>query len=374
MSSESPTKKAKESADATLPAVSGGGIHFTPELIASMATFADANFSPDAMNICLAVGPDVSRTIKHFYLRRNERYLIDTLKNLIVSGNESSRRERAGTNHTAWMEVNTDWKTTAVSDDGMTRSAMPKARTPGFIYPFSAFNNAAVALELGLLEVVKFLIEDKGVDPNEYMYSRTLKRGASARIRVHLVSAAMTSRQGAIFQYLLSLPSIDLYSEIDDDRHRSRDHGLFEQALDVYVVRDGAKVFLTSIVNHNQFDVNRACHRYSTYATSDFTCLGIALYKLQAILLKFEIAYCHSGDEVPDLTPDDSESLERHINAVKILLEAGANLSQSVSDGLESGIAFVEERLLNVGYYSNPLLIETVYGRVLAMMREPRAT
>ena len=77
MSSEPPTKKVKTSTDATPPVVSGGGIHLTPELISRMATFADANNSPDVMNICRAVGPVVSRTIKHVYLRRNEKYLTD---------------------------------------------------------------------------------------------------------------------------------------------------------------------------------------------------------------------------------------------------------------------------------------------------------
>ena len=80
MASEPPTKKVKTSSHATVPAVSDGGVHFTPELFARMATFADANNSPDVMNICLAAGPAVSRTIKHFYLSRNEKYLIDTLK------------------------------------------------------------------------------------------------------------------------------------------------------------------------------------------------------------------------------------------------------------------------------------------------------
>ena len=122
MSSEPLKKKIKASADAPSPAVSGGGIHFTPELIARMTTFADAIKCPDVMNICLAVGPDVSRTIKHFYLWRNQKYLMATLKILYdirVLNNIEGRREKAGTNHRAWMEVNADWKTTAVSDDSI---------------------------------------------------------------------------------------------------------------------------------------------------------------------------------------------------------------------------------------------------------------
>ena len=65
-----------------------------------MATFADANFSPDVMKICLAVGPVVSRTIKHDYLRRNEKYLTDALKKLVVRlcSFTDSGSEKAGAN------------------------------------------------------------------------------------------------------------------------------------------------------------------------------------------------------------------------------------------------------------------------------------
>ena len=72
------------------------------------------------------------------------------------------------------MEVNTDWKTTAVSDDsvsGMSR-LMSQLNLQDIIvigsHPYVAFNSVAFAVELGLLEIVKFLIENKGVDPNEY--------------------------------------------------------------------------------------------------------------------------------------------------------------------------------------------------------------
>ena len=171
MSSEPPTKKAKASTDVTASAVSGSGIHFTPEIIARMTTFAGVIKCPDVMNICLAVGPVVSRTVKHFYLWRNEKYLVDTLK-CLRGWQYGLWKARA--NHRAWMEVNTDWKTTAVSDDsvsGMSR-LMSQLNLQDIIvigsHPYVAFNSVAFAVELGLLEIVKFLIENKGVDPNEY--------------------------------------------------------------------------------------------------------------------------------------------------------------------------------------------------------------
>ena len=376
MSSEPPTKKAKASWDATVPAVSDGGVHITPELVARMATFADANNSPDVMNIYLAAGPAFSRTIKHFYLSRNDKYLIDTLKNLYtprvlnnIDNIEDMRREKAGANHRAWMEVNTDWKTIVVSDDSIRTMLRPQVHQKIMkgSHPFIAFSSTAFAVELGLMEVVKFLIEDKGVDPNEYGWALRLI------YRVHLVSAAMAFGQEDIFQYLLSLPSTNLHSAIDDNQNRHGCHGLFEQALVTYVGSRKEKAYLTSFVNHNRFDVNRACHGHRDYTNTDFTCLDITLYRLQEFL---EREYGQSGAEDPDLTKNDSDCLDRYIDVIKILLEAGANPNQDV--GFFSGIDLIEGWRENVRYHSNlhsnPLLIESVYGQVLAMMRETRAS
>ena len=359
--------KKKDQAAKDVPSDMPGDIHFTPELIAHMATFADASISPDVMNICLAVGPAVSRTIKHVCLRRNKKYLTDTLKNLVVrfgfNLSRASYRKKAGANHKAWMEVNTDWKTMAVSDDsistlGQTHFDESTIKESG---PFVAFNHTMFALQLGLLEVVKFLIEDKGVDPNEFMYGWTFNNMYSGGVfGVHLVSAAMTFGQDAIFEYLLSLPSTNLYSEKHDANHFSGHHGLFDHAVDFYVGRAQKKVFLTSFVNHNRFDVNRKCHKYSTPTT----CLFIALHKLENRLIRI---WSRGSREI------DSERLDRHIDVIKLLLEAGANPTQSISDDIGNSFDLVELRLSQARKSSIRLLREKVYGQVLAMMKEAQA-
>jgi hypothetical protein len=274
------------------------------------------------------------------------------------------------------MEVNTDWKTTAVSDDSI--STMQQNRLVRSIFagndPFLAFNNTAFAVELGLLEVVKFLIEDKGVDPNEYGWTLV------GIHRVHLVSVAMTSGQKDIFQYLLSLPSTNLYSEID--KNDARKHGLFEQALDKYVGYKKEKAYLTSLVNHNRFDVNRACHRCNMFTESNFPCLFIALVGLKGCLNGFEGNYPDSrygplGNEDLDLAECDSERLGRHIDGIKLLLEAGANPNQNLMENVGGSIDLVVMWLRNVhpnvGYYSFRLLSERVYRQLLAMMRQVQA-
>ena len=164
---------------------------------------------------------------------------------------------------------------------------------------------------------------------------------------------------------LLTLPSTNLYSEIYDD-------GLFERALGIYVGDKKEKAYLTSIINHTRFDVNRACHRYSTFPTSNISWLFIALEKVEKCIDGFEERYGPSGNEDPDSTQADSESLERHINVIRLLLEAGANPNQNVLEGDGSAIDMVERMWLR--FPSIRLLRERVNRQLLAMMREPRAT
>ena len=188
----------------------------------------------------------------------------------------------------------------------------------------------------------------------------------------------MTFEQEDIFQYLLSLPSTNLYSEVDDNRGRSGYHGLFEQALDNYLVHNGAKTYLTSIVNHNRFDVNEACHRYGAlhvFDTSNFTCLFIALKRLDDCLRTFEVDNGASDNEGPNFTEADSRCLDRYMYAIKLLLEAGADPNQNILGGISSGIDLVESWLRVSQPNASPRfqLIDRVFRQLLAMMREAQA-
>ena len=163
MSSQPPTKKAKTiSHNHSAPVTSDGrtNIHLSQELIARIATYADMSNS-GVMNICLAVGPIAARPIRISYLKKNVKYLNRTLKELLIvrrHANESFRRDKAGSNHREWMEVNADWKTIATSDADITamKNVLIKDAIQSGDHPFLAFNNAAFAVELGLIDVVKF--------------------------------------------------------------------------------------------------------------------------------------------------------------------------------------------------------------------------
>ena len=141
--------------------------------------------------------------------------------------------------------------------------------------------------------------------------------------------------------------------------------------------------YLTSFVNHIRFDVNRACHKYRTYPTGNFPCLFVALASLDNCFGNFEKDYGPFDNEDPDFTTEsdlteaDSEILNRYIDAIKILLEAGANPTQTVLENPNrSGIGLIENWLralqkdVGAGHPTIRLLKGRVYRQLLTMMRE----
>ena len=114
---ERPNKKpriaADECAPAILPAVSknvsriANKIHLSPELIARVATYAEAANSPELWNICLAVGPATSRIIRHYYLKQNHHFLTRCIR-FFCSQKITNIKLRDY--YLVWMTVNNDWK------------------------------------------------------------------------------------------------------------------------------------------------------------------------------------------------------------------------------------------------------------------------
>lgn len=167
--------------------------------------------------------------------------------------NESFRRDKAGANHREWMEVNADWKSIATSDTGITamKNGLTKDAIQSGDHPFLAFNNAALAVELGLIDAVKLLIEDKGVDPNSYGW--TVYRGREHRL--HLVAIAMYAKRCDIFQYLISLPTIKLWNKANDGNYSG---SLFEVAVHFFCwegLSNTIKSFVKGFLENQGFDI-----------------------------------------------------------------------------------------------------------------------
>ena len=271
MSSERPRKKAKttKDADVSVGGSSPGGIHLTPELVARVATFADAVNSPDVMNICLAVGPDTSRTVRRNYLRRNTKYLNDSVCRLsrrISNTNQMTNemvcdKEKARSNHLAWMKVNSDWRTIAVRDDLIMES---KIKQPSkkigpsvlghIVHPFLAFNNPAVAIQIRLFDSLKHLVEEKGIDINSFEWTPL---GSTERMHL-LYYAASLGHEMKIFKYLLNRPGFDLRCKANE---KDRGNSLFLCLLCVVTStsRESGRLyhpFLKMFMQHSEFQIN----------------------------------------------------------------------------------------------------------------------
>ena len=265
MSSRRPKKKIKTTKDAEV-SVGGrrsGGIRLTPELVARVATFADAVCSSDVINICVAVGPDNSRTVQHYYLWRNEKYLAHTILRLFrgLAGRRAYEKtaEKACSNHLAWMKVNADWRTIAVRDDLIEKLKIsceeigPGEVPTNIVDPFIAFNNPAVAIQFGLFHSLKHLVEDKGIDINSFDWTEY----GNAR-KWHLLYYAAKNSQKKIFKYFLNLPDLNLRCKanevdtgssvflklLDLGRISSEESGSFEHP------------FLRMFIQHPEFDIN----------------------------------------------------------------------------------------------------------------------
>lgn len=137
-------------------------------------------------NLCVSVGPKVAAKIRHKYLRKNEAYVVKCLKRLeaIPELKDSWWNftenlplfDKCRDNIQAWMAVNSDWRTRislnnilrykgdVVVDEEDSDSEEEEFVSRIRLEPNVVFNNIAVAVEIGLGEVVHCLVEDYNID------------------------------------------------------------------------------------------------------------------------------------------------------------------------------------------------------------------
>ena len=220
------------------------------ELLARVASFAQ--IGNDLMNLCIVAGPKDCAAIRHAYLHRSQDYLLHFLHGSVIGKVDLvTCRDR----YRAWMEVNPDWKTSGVVSDWrienlnqVTIKDTDGGVTGGImVAPFLPFNNPAVAIELGLTEVLKHLVEEKGIDVNSYRwnsYGTTCNYGEEA---FHLLSYCIDSSNLEAFQYLLGRPDIDI--------HCLRWQGGGVTIIDSAFRQPKATAFLRELVHHPTFDI-----------------------------------------------------------------------------------------------------------------------
>mmetsp|Transcript_20776 Transcript_20776/g.42405 ORF Transcript_20776/g.42405 Transcript_20776/m.42405 type:complete len:374 (-) Transcript_20776:212-1333(-) len=176
------------------------------ELICNIAAYM--NPGDGLMNLCVAVGPVDAAKVRTEYLRDNEQYVEASLRELRhISGDWSFFRgrlhllDRCRDNISAWMRVNTDWQARC-TDENMKRYLgwdLGLLRVEANL----VFNNPAVAVEVGLLDVIRFHVEEKGADLNRSVWNSF--RTENFYGNDSLIEIALVRGDVNILEFLLSV-------------------------------------------------------------------------------------------------------------------------------------------------------------------------
>ena len=351
MNVEPHKKNARAAKDA--PKADDGGIHFTPELIARVATFAEAIVRPgrgasDVKNICHAVGPMTSRIIKHYYLKKNMRYLEKVIQVFydIIGGVEWAREC-----HLAWMSVNTGWRS-LVTDQLMLRSSEIFGPRPRRFHPLLAMLNPAVAIQMDLLVALKFLVEVKDVDINATLWIPPRQHNPFPH---HLVVTAIVVDNYDAFQYLMSVDAIDICSL----RRRSRitshcGETIFSYAIDAYIANENKKRYFDAFVKHAKF---RSNGRFFLSRQGGNDVSVTCLHHLVHVALRQ-----HGMAE-----------LVRVVDAVKYVLDAGADPNLKLHD-LMSPLELAITHELGGWGADYPWQVEDTLGEIVRIMSKHKRT
>ena len=117
-------------------------------------------------------------------------------------------------------------------------------------HALSGFANPARAIQLGLVDALRFLVEDKLIDVNAKQW-KTFKRGDDP---THLLTVAIHANQPEAFDYLLSLEAIDFNG--DSNEHDRYTKYIFTSALETYVDDESNCHFFRALVQHPKFQPN----------------------------------------------------------------------------------------------------------------------
>lgn len=259
-----PRKKSKKGAKVTgdVAAASEEVLSPTAELIARIATFASRGNS-ELLHICLAAGPLTSTLIRHTYLKDNDGFLLDVMGRCIYLGGRVAQKEKCRDDILAWIAVNSDWKTERKRKAREESSRRDLASTRWFRrgemeeVPFNShllFSRPAVAVEFGLMDVLKYHVEERKVDVNALSASLVEKWGGGEK---HLLVHALNEGDFEMFTYLLSQDDIDL--DADGCGHTSLFHTVLlslDQCLRSNDLGDDPARFFRAFVSHPKFAPN----------------------------------------------------------------------------------------------------------------------
>ena len=245
----------------------------TPELLAKVAT--NLAVGADLVNFCTVVGKDVARVVKRTYMYRNDGYILSVWARF--SFRDPSHFARFRELVYGWMDMNEDYwpllclgpkheinlKTAFVTTDdaknltlrrrkyniclgdaviisigdtnidGMSleeaRELLLRSVSDGtnngvtityVNYANLLFSHPVLACIYGLVKVVKYLIEEKLVEPNA-VYPRIGDDDPSSddTLWLPLLAQSYGTSDFSVFMYLLTVKDIDVNTQIDGNSH-----------------------------------------------------------------------------------------------------------------------------------------------------------
>jgi len=266
------------------------------EMIANVGSFADYS-NGDLMNICLAIGPTDARVVRHVCLRNNVEYLERITVRTVAARKLSKAKEELS----AWMEINADWREwmchTALVNRCCEARYKDEDREFRRLGPFFLFNNPAVAIELGMLDLLKYQVEVIGIDINALRWT-----GYESSTKINLLLLAVVFNRRACFDYLLSREDLDA-GALDGVEDQSMP--LWQNA---FANKNISADIFQSLVQHPSFDPNRSfVFDHGTGSGEDLVLLP----------LHFACWRC--------ITLYGTEGQSQRVAKVKILLDAGAD-------------------------------------------------
>ena len=180
-------------------------------MIGKVGSFADYN-NGDLMNICVAVGPADAKIVRYVCLWNNMGYLRRITRNIPTQGDPEERKDDLS----SWMEINTDWRQLCRlewANKDIFCEARVKEGDAQMVTtnPLILFNNPAVAIELGRVDILQHLVEEVGININSYHWN-----GYETLIKFHLLELAARYDK-ASFEYLMTVPTLDVNSFTNKD-------------------------------------------------------------------------------------------------------------------------------------------------------------
>jgi len=232
------------------------------DLARQVASFMNVEGS-GLYNFCVAFGPEDAAEIRRDYLLENDAYIdhhLEIVSNSVLASafrrlpNPFSYEEfseglaavdKCKRNIMTWMEVNDNWKERVAAERmGQYKyySLDIHLRHPGTHDADAVFNNIAIAVEIGLLDVVRHLIEEKKVDVNSIKYVGFHKGVVGVR---HLVGRALIRGDATMIHYLMSQDGCELRNPTTDEE-KDKKFGPFARyaATQSFVEPECFKLFL----------------------------------------------------------------------------------------------------------------------------------